>query len=132
MDGPAALRLAFHIESRGSAAESIQGKMAQIDGVEQVETRVSGPARGIDAQSLATILVLVTATTKTGVTVTGHLVEIIRNVKKIAAESGLTGVYVEIRRRKKDVNLLTPDDIKQLAEQAAAQTAPGRPVDSDG
>ena len=119
MGEPAAFRLAFHIESPGSAAESLQGKMAQIEGVGQVEARVSGPARSIDAQSVAEILVLITATTRTGVTVSAHILEIIRNVKKIAAESGLTRVYVEYKRKKLDVDLMSPDDIKQLAEQAA-------------
>jgi hypothetical protein len=132
MDEPAALRLALHIESPGSAAESLQGKIAQIDGVGEVETRVLGPARGIDAQSVAEILVIIAATTRTGVTVTAHLEEIIRNVKKIAAELGLTGVNVEVKRRKKDINLLDPDDIRQLAEQAATQSPVGRPADSDG
>ena len=70
---------------------------------------------------MATILVLITATTKTGVTVTGHLQEIILNVKKIAAESGLTRIYVEHQRKKQDINLLSPDDIKQLAEPAPVQ-----------
>ena len=121
MDEQAPLRLAFHIESPGTAAESLQHKMAQIDGVTTVETRLLHPARAIDAQSVATTLVLITATTKTGVTVTGHLEEIIRNVKKIAAESGLTRIYIEHKRRKQDINLLSPDDIKQLAEQAAVQ-----------
>lgn len=123
MDEPAALRLAFHIESPGTAIEPLKHKMAQIEGVTTVETRVLNPARAIDAQSVATTLVLITATTKTGVTVTGHLEEIIRNVKKIAAESGLTRIYVEHQRKKQDINLLSPDDIKQLAEQAAAQDA---------
>jgi hypothetical protein len=118
MGEPVAFRLAFHIESPGSAAESLQGKMAQIEGVGQVEARVSGPARGIDAQSVAEILVLITATTRTGVTVSAHILEIIRNVKKIGAESGLTRVYVEYKRKKLDVDLMSPDDIKQLAEQA--------------
>lgn len=123
MDEPAALRLAFHIESPGTATEPLKHRMAQIEGVTTVETRVLNPARAVDAQSVATTLVLITATTKTGVTVTGHLEEIIRNVKKIAAESGLTRIYVEHQRKKQDINLLSPDDIKQLAEQAAAQDA---------
>ena len=121
MDEPAALRLAFHIESPGTATEPLTHKMTQIDGVTTVETRVLHPARAIDVQSVATTLVLITATTKTGVTVTGHLEEIIRNVKKIGAESGLTHIYVEQRHRKRDINLLSPGDIKQLAEQAAAK-----------
>jgi len=121
MDEPAALTLAFHIESPGTAAESLKHKMAQIDGVTMVEARVIHPARAIDAQSVATILVLITATTKTGVTVTGHLEEIIRNVKKIAAESGLTRIYIEHQHRKQDINRLSPADIKQLAEPPPAQ-----------
>jgi len=62
--------------------------------------------------------ILTLATTKTGVTVTGHIEEIIRDVKKIAAELGLTRIYIEKKRRKQDVNLLGQEEIAQLAEEA--------------
>ncbi len=118
MNGTTALRLAFHIESPGDVAESLTIYVAQIDGVENVEIRPLGPARGIDAQSMAEILVLVTATTRAGVTVTGHIAEIISNMKKIAAESGLTRIYVERKRKKEDVNLLGDREMAELAEEA--------------
>ncbi len=92
--------------------------VAQIDGVESVETRPLGPARSVDAQSVAEVLVLITATTRTGVTVTGHIAEIISNMKKIAAESGLTRIYVERKRKKEDVNLLGDREMAELAEEA--------------
>jgi hypothetical protein len=117
MDDGTALRLAFHIESPGDVAESLMN-VTQIDGVESVEIRPLGPARGIDAQSVAEVLVLITATTRAGVTVTGHIAEIISNVKKIAAESGLTRICVERKCRKEDVNLLGDREMADLAEEA--------------
>ena len=127
MDEPVANRLAFHIESPQGASETLNRKLAQIDGVQTVETHVLQPARAIDAQTVGTILVLITATTKAGVTVTGHLEQIIRNVKKIAAESGLTRVYIEHQRKKQDVNLLGPEDLNQLAEDTAVPNGPAGP-----
>ena len=53
MDEPAALRLAFHIESPGTAAESLKHMMGQIEGVQTVETRVlqTCEAEGVGARA---------------------------------------------------------------------------------
>lgn len=126
MDDGTALRFAFHIESPGGVPESLTMNVAQIDGVESVETRPLGPARGIDAQSVAEVLVLITATTRAGVTVTGQIAEIISNVKKIAAESGLTRIYIERKRRKEDVSLLGGGEMPELAEEAVNQASSAR------
>lgn len=123
MNDGTALRLAFHIESPADVAESLTMSVAQIDGVENVEIRPLGPARGIDAQSVAEVLVLITATTRAGVTVTGHIAEIISNMKKIAAESGLTRIYVERKRKKEDVSLLGDREMAELAEESVSRAS---------
>ena len=57
---------------------------------------------------------------------TGQIAEIISNVKKIAAESGLTRIYIERKRRKEDVSLLGDGEMPELAEEAVNQASSAR------
>lgn len=124
MDDTTTFRLAFHVEAPATAAESLERELMRIDGVHAAQARTLQPARGIDAQSVTTILLLITATTKTGVIATRHLKEIIGNVKEIAAESGITKIYIEIRRKKRDITLLSEDDVSELEQEAAVGDSP--------
>jgi phosphopantetheine adenylyltransferase len=118
MPEPRVLRLALHVGSTGGTTETLERHLRRIDGVETIETRALRPARSVDAQSVATTLVIITATTKAGVTVAHHLEELIATLKRIANETGITNLLVEVKRRKVGISQLEPSDIETLADES--------------
>lgn len=127
MNDTATLRLAFHLEAAGTVPESLERAVKRIEGIETAQTRLLQPARGIDPVPAATILLTVTATTKTGAVASRNILEMIRNVKAIAAESGITKIFLEHDRKKKDISHATSDQLTRLAE----ETELSNPADGD-
>jgi hypothetical protein len=120
---PETIRIAVHVEAGDAALPELQHRLEEVDGVTSVDARPPDTARFVDPVSAAAALVVIATALKNGESITESIDRIILNLKQIGRDLGLPKLWLEIRRKKVDLDAITPEQKTQLAEELAASNA---------